>query len=253
MYQKPINQLLFLLSSFILFSCLDSDLDSLDINDESDLKYGLASDMEEGDPYAIVAVIPLGNYWDVIVEYSGGCEEHVFNLALNKAEESDSKTQVELVLWHDANGDACEALVRDTLKLDVNRASAYQYQQEDAYVSVKNASDNRVVAIDPYLAQLTNDKCDLEGKIVAGKCALNVWQGQWILVKDSVPNHGQVWLQPVKLAQGVQVRAPTAKLAKFAVTVLFGFDYSGDSDSDTLCKGELNQTVIPVVVNCYQP
>jgi NigD-like C-terminal beta sandwich domain len=50
------------------------------------------------------------------VSYTGGCEAHDFNLiASDRFIEDSTEIQTELVLKHDAHGDACKAIVRTRL------------------------------------------------------------------------------------------------------------------------------------------
>ena len=57
----------------------------------------------------------------VVVEYTGGCNDHLFRLDYTTME---SEAQVRIV--HDAFGDTCEALIRKELSLTVSEAALSQ-------------------------------------------------------------------------------------------------------------------------------
>lgn len=54
------------------------------------------------------------------VAYGGGCEAHEFVLCWPDQSFMESEpVQVQLELYHDANGDSCEAWLSETLELDL--------------------------------------------------------------------------------------------------------------------------------------
>ena len=70
-----------------------------------------------GDAYVVeMSPDPLldGDVLRVAVSYSGGCEDHTFELGFSTA-----NPEPELWLKHDANGDLCEAYITDTLAIPV--------------------------------------------------------------------------------------------------------------------------------------
>ena len=68
-----------------------------------------------------------GDLLTVSVAYSGGCEEHEFVLCWPEAAFSEGvPVGVGLEMWHDANGDACEAAFVETFFFDLDPlAKAY--------------------------------------------------------------------------------------------------------------------------------
>ncbi|MDA8137285.1 MAG: hypothetical protein M0036_01425 [Desulfobacteraceae bacterium] len=70
-------------------------------------------------PYAIENAKINGDTLLLTVSYTGGCEDHQFELiALNDFLES-KPVQVDLLLTHDANKDACKTLVKEELKFSL--------------------------------------------------------------------------------------------------------------------------------------
>jgi hypothetical protein len=67
-----------------------------------------------GDAYTVRSATLDGDTLRAVVEYSGGCAEHTFE----RRHRTDGQ-RGEVWFVHDANGDACEALVTDTLVSEI--------------------------------------------------------------------------------------------------------------------------------------
>ncbi len=63
-----------------------------------------------------------GDIVTMVISYSGGCEEHEFELVTNKLYLKSMPPKLNLFLKHNNNGDACRKLVIDTLRYDVSPA-----------------------------------------------------------------------------------------------------------------------------------
>ena len=79
---------------------------------------------DKNDAFEVKAVSLDGDILTVLVEYSGGCEDHEFNLKFNGAIMKSLPPQANLFLEHKANGDSCRALIRQELKFNIS--SVYQ-------------------------------------------------------------------------------------------------------------------------------
>ena len=55
----------------------------------------------------------------VQVEYSGGCKEHVFTAHHNGQYMKSMPPQLNVIIDHNANGDMCRELIRETLAFDL--------------------------------------------------------------------------------------------------------------------------------------
>jgi len=85
-----------------------------------------------GDAYTVeMQPTPLldGDVLRVTVSYSGGCQDHAFELAYSVV-----GMEPELWLDHDANGDLCEAYITETLDIPVP-AEALEGRPIRLYVS----------------------------------------------------------------------------------------------------------------------
>jgi len=76
----------------------------------------------ETDGFIINEVSIDGVILTVVVQYSGGCENHEFKMISNQRYMKSMPPQLPLYLEHQANNDNCRALVIQTLKFDVTKA-----------------------------------------------------------------------------------------------------------------------------------
>ena len=80
------------------------------------------------DPYVVNSAAAGGP--EVIVEdsYAGGCERHDFTLVISSTFLESDPVQLRAALAHEANGDACEAWVTESLDFDLALVRT-RYQQ----------------------------------------------------------------------------------------------------------------------------
>lgn len=68
------------------------------------------------DPFEFESVeLEDGEVLRIALRYSGGCEEHGFRILAAPGREKSDPPQRHIFLEHDANGDACRSVIRDTL------------------------------------------------------------------------------------------------------------------------------------------
>jgi predicted type IV restriction endonuclease len=58
------------------------------------------------------------------VSYTGGCAEHAFRLVAWDYFSKSEALQAKLLLAHDANGDACKAIIKQALRFDISPLAA---------------------------------------------------------------------------------------------------------------------------------
>ncbi|MEO9477821.1 MAG: hypothetical protein ABJG41_19920 [Cyclobacteriaceae bacterium] len=245
----------FLFLVLALTSCYDTGLDSMDIASEYDVVYlNNLSDPSSfsNDPYKIIAVTPRGDEWNAIVEYPGGCGEHVFYLWWSGSVLSSNPSQLELYLIHNGNGDACEAVVRDTVTFSLTEAINGAELDDDTRINVFNQTRAQVVEVDPFIASLTSDECNLEATITRDNCELGPLGGIWIKPNLKIEGYEDLLLQPVRVVQDSSQVNLTSKEVDVAVTVLFGFEYVEEAELDSFCP-DWPDNVISVAVNCIKP
>lgn len=80
------------------------------------------------DPLTIHDISIDGDCLYLKVSFSGGCQNHTFNLIRVDGEHSDEETAV-LELRHDANGDLCEAALSMDLRFNLSALNDEGYKQ----------------------------------------------------------------------------------------------------------------------------
>jgi hypothetical protein len=72
------------------------------------------------DPFFIEQAVTSGHELTVRVLYVGGCATHCFDLLEDDATRRAELVVIDLLLAHDAQGDACKAMVREELAFDLS-------------------------------------------------------------------------------------------------------------------------------------
>jgi len=71
------------------------------------------------DPYVLRAAAIRGTAMQLEVGYTGGCQQHRFDLVARDPIATVDGLQVELQLAHDGRGDNCKALIRQQLQFSL--------------------------------------------------------------------------------------------------------------------------------------
>ena len=80
------------------------------------------------DSYVVNSAAVDGHGLTIDVSYGGGCRRHGFMLVISKTFLESDPVQLRAVLAHEANGDACEAWVTESLDFDLALVRT-RYQQ----------------------------------------------------------------------------------------------------------------------------
>lgn len=120
--------------ALLIFSCKshkNAKNSTIETNSETMLKATIGDIETPSDLIQITGVTISGNIMSIDVNYSGGCEEHNFQLigSENIAKSLPPIRSIKLV--HNANGDACRKLEERTLVFDI---SDLTYKQETGSV-----------------------------------------------------------------------------------------------------------------------
>ena len=71
------------------------------------------------DAYVVNSAAVDGHGLTIEVSYAGGCRRHDFTLVISKTFLESDPVQLRAVLAHEANGDACEAGITESLDFDL--------------------------------------------------------------------------------------------------------------------------------------
>ncbi|REE01574.1 hypothetical protein [Marinoscillum furvescens] len=244
--------LIIVLGAFLLPGCLESDLEATDKVQANKLTYLDPSfdwNQVRNNPFRIVGITPTDDTWSVIVEYSGGCEEHNFYTWWNGEWEKDNSATFYLI--HNANNDMCEAFIRDTISIRLDETFLRDPDPLDsAHITILNASNAHKITVDPELARIAqSDNCQLNTTIKGTLCGQGIWDSQWLLMLDTVTNHNKVWLRPVTNSSKVMLTKPEPGNYTVGVTLLFGYE---PIDPDEQCATLPDGSFVSVAVNCIE-
>jgi len=126
---KNYLQIFFLLIFAYTYVGCSTDGDSLEngiLGECPELSIGNAEDhYQSNNPYGIDSIYMTGSCINFEVTYSGGCEEHDFDLWWDKSYENILNNEIKsvktvLYLVHNSNYDLCEARIEETHSFDVN-------------------------------------------------------------------------------------------------------------------------------------
>ena len=73
------------------------------------------------DPYTLKSASISSDKMNLDVSYSGGCNDHCFNLIWDRTIQESYPPQTSVRISHNANGDNCRQLISQTLKIDLTR------------------------------------------------------------------------------------------------------------------------------------
>lgn len=85
---------------------------------------------QTSDNFSITDVRVKGNTLSIDVNYSGGCEEHQFEMVGSKNIAKSLPPIRSIQLVHKANGDKCKKLVMQTIEVDI-KALAHKQESGD--------------------------------------------------------------------------------------------------------------------------
>jgi hypothetical protein len=128
----------------------DDDSDDTAVDDTGDAGTGGGSggtapdafsdcSASDGDGTDLANAAITGDTLTIEASYGGGCETHEFQICWDQLFLESEPVQVGLEVWHDANGDSCEAYLSETLSFDLaplKQAWQDGYQQESGTITI---------------------------------------------------------------------------------------------------------------------
>jgi len=110
-----------------------------------DINKNRLNSINEGDFFKINKVTREDDNIQINLSYAGGCEQHKFQIIWDGIVYTDNPCHMNLILIHDANNDSCEALITQTINVNLNElVGDVSYKDNCAYhiFSTFNSSDN---------------------------------------------------------------------------------------------------------------
>lgn len=200
--------------------------------------------------FSIISATPHQSYFEIIVEYSGGCEEHEFELYWDHFVAESFPMQTWMTLAHMENDDNCDGIVTDTLTIDYQSIDGFSNQ--DMIVHMANGSSDQVVTIDSRGIQLMTEDCTLEVDLERAICRYGIWGDLYFKLPQGIGIWEHVWLQPLIGSEEMELMNPAAGSgAKIQIKPIFGYQWP-PSNGDAICLALPEGLIIPVEVLCME-
>ena len=121
--------------------------DSVEVGDEVDPIIKITAtigDAGNSDGMTIKSASIVGNKMLVTVEYSGGCEDHTFEMVGSEVLMKSMPPKRNVYLIHHSNSDHCRELIQKTLEIDIKALAASPTPESKV-----------VILINGYMSELT--------------------------------------------------------------------------------------------------
>ena len=111
--------------SALLFACSNTkevlDTDPINVKDAQ-----IGDVMQESDQVTVTSATLDGNILSLDIEYSGGCEDHSYELVGSAAVMKSLPAKRAIKLIHNSNGDSCREFISETIKFDIQSLAYVQ-------------------------------------------------------------------------------------------------------------------------------
>jgi len=208
----------------VIFSCDDNKMQSEDsqlilTRSETEFTGTLnGNPAGKGDSFNIQSFSIEGDSAFITITYAGGCNRHTFEVIWSETYIETYPPQTDLMLVHNANGDACKALITEKITFNISKLTG-PIDYETVVVNVLNGHSPGGPAIsgnwNPSDINVYNvvfpegDLCQVEVTASTAICGAGLWENLWLALNDSV-NAGvegtyfKKWLQPVALSENIK-------------------------------------------------
>lgn len=124
------------LFAFILIGCASQKELINSEGDNEDIITATLGEFKKTDPISILNVKIEENSMFIVVEYSGGCKEHNFELVGNNAVAKSLPPQRSIQLQHNGNEDHCRELITDTVTANIEALAMSQTQGSEIILNL---------------------------------------------------------------------------------------------------------------------
>lgn len=234
----------------ILSSCIDdgplSEIHRHFTNDASLFAEIIDGDIK-GDPYTIYSVKRSATSLELKVGYSGGCEDHDFELVWKGTYDTFKEREItSLALVHNANGDMCEAYITETLRFNFKEvfdaeaaASSYDllfyhgYNKDEYFMAEETMNITQGI------------ECNLSASFEEVMCGSGFFDNRWFRSTDTdlISGYDTFYFQPVEYDLD-----DTPQLGPYELSVRILKEYTPDSNQ-AICLAYPGYS-IPVKITC---
>ncbi|WP_157961121.1 hypothetical protein [Lutibacter citreus] len=118
----------------------------LRINEEvfNSLEKNRLNELVKGDDYKINFVKREGDFIQINLSYSGGCQNHSFELIWDGKVYIDDPCHMNFILLHDGNNDDCEAYITETITINLDAlVGNVSYKNDCSYYIFSTYNSNK--------------------------------------------------------------------------------------------------------------
>lgn len=172
---------------------------------------------ENGDPFNLQDFEIRDDSAFITVSYSGGCRQHTFEVIWNENYDKSNPPGTKLLMLHNANGDACEAFLTETLVFSLSELLGEVAYETVAVTVINGKSQSDSLSRDwhPSAADAFNvvfpegEQCIIEVTASTVVCGTGLYENLWLALQDSVSTgidgtYFKKYLQPVALNEEVK-------------------------------------------------
>jgi hypothetical protein len=217
--------LMVILASLMAFSCDKSSDKSKAVADSETVLTKSGDDYTEAyanrsseisSPFELQNVSVSDDNVEITVAYSGGCKKHNFEIIWDENINFGNPPVINLIVIHHANGDACEAYIKEDLKFNVSdlmdNISTEEFSMDVS--SGYSPDDSVVYSGDEYdFGFQESDACDTIVEAKRAICGVGLYQNLWFSLGDNI-NTGiegytfNKFLQPVDIDSSLSSFVP---------------------------------------------
>lgn len=201
----------------------------------------------------------------VSVSYSGGCRQHTFEVIWGEEFLETEPQSLSLILLHDADDDACEAFITETLAFSISDLTG-EISFDTVCVSVINGvtlsdsisaggwdpADTLIIEDNDYEVIFPQgSECVVNVVAARAVCGIGLYNNLWFALQDSVSTgvsdfYFRKYLQPVAISSNLAGFVPVeGKKYKLGAVIQNEHPYSGVP----VCLAYSGPSV-PVRINC---
>lgn len=96
---------------------------------------------KKNDPFKIIGATIKGNFMEIEVTYSGGCELHDFKLIGNQSLSKSVPPLRNIQLIHDAKNDACKKLITEKVTFSISNLAEHTKPGNKVRLQLENFND----------------------------------------------------------------------------------------------------------------
>ena len=257
-----VNFLILVVSAiFLSTACADDSVTILtepdpntipNVKSDGELFDILVGDRSEvtSDPFVIRSSWREGDVLFVVVQYSGGCENHDFDFVWSAnidlvPEGQVGFDQTSLIIIHNANGDMCEAALTDTLTVDLADIGATINLDQLNTRIMNGGSDQTFSVVQGFTGIPEDETCEYEVVLTEVICGDGLFDNKWFRFTGK---EEPAFLQPVALMALIEL-PPDQPIGRYKVGVKVG-TWTPDPDK-AICLAYPGPS-IPVEIWCLE-